>query len=81
MFRYCFSSSYDIGREYSYGAEGGIVVSRPKDVLGVTFRETLFMGNTYLSPKQIEDVISNLRVFFTGDNYHLTEQYKFFYIR
>jgi len=63
-----------IGREYSYGADGGIIVSRPKDVIGVKYRETLLIGTTYLSPSQINDVISNLKVLFTGTNYNMLEQ-------
>ena len=63
-----------IGIEYSYGDNGGVVASRPRDVIGVKFRETIFMGNTYLSPMQIRDVISNLKVLFTGKNYNMLEQ-------
>ena len=72
-----FQFYHSIGREYSYGADGGIIASRPKDVIGVKFRETIFMGNTYLSPSQIRDVISNLEVLFTGTNYNMLEQWVF----
>ena len=62
------------GKEYSYGLEGGIVASRPGNIVGAVFRESLFMGLTYLSPQQICDVIHNLKLSFTDSNYDMISQ-------
>ena len=40
-------------------------------MLGVKYRETIEMGDTFLSPAQIKDVIHNLRLTYRGDNYNL----------
>ncbi|KAK8801053.1 hypothetical protein WA538_003897, partial [Blastocystis sp. DL] len=61
------------GKEYSYGGGGGIVVSRPRSVEGAEYRETIFMGTTYLSDKQIRDVIHDLKKTYTGDNYQMIQ--------
>ena len=66
--------SYGIGKEYSYGLGGGVVASRPGNIIGAVFRESLFMGRTYLSPQQIRDVIHNLKLSFTDSNYDMITQ-------
>ena len=64
-----------LGREYSYGEGGGVVSSLPRNVLGVKYRETIEMGNTFLSPEQVKDVVHNLKVIYHGDNYNLISKY------
>lgn len=49
-------------------------MSHPRDVEGVRYRETITMGNTFLSPVQVKDVVHNLKVTYRGDNYHMLEQ-------
>lgn len=64
-----------LGKEYSFGDGGGVIATKPKDISGVTFRETIFMGYTFLTPNEIHDVITNLKKTFRGDSYHLLNQY------
>ena len=49
-------------------------MSRPRSVEGAEYRETIFMGTTYLSDKQIRDVIHDLKKTYTGDNYQMIQQ-------
>ena len=70
-----FSPLFTVGKEYSYGGGGGIVVSRPRSVEGAEYRETIFMGTTYLSDKQIRDVIHDFKKTFSGDFYQMIQQY------
>ena len=69
-----FSPLFTVGKEYSYGGGGGIFVSSPRSVEGAEYRETIFMGTTYLSDKQIRDVIHDLKKTYTGDNYQMIQQ-------
>ena len=49
-------------------------MSRPRDVEGAQYRETIFMGITYLTDAQIRDVVQNLKQTYTGDNYQMIQQ-------
>lgn len=64
-------SSSLIGREYSYGEGGGIISTKPRNISGVKYRETLLVGPTYLTPDEIQDVIKGLEKKFRGDTYNL----------
>ena len=66
-----------IGKEYSYGEGGGIIATKPKNISGVKFRESILIGCTYLTQSEIKDVVKGLEKSFTGTNYHLIKQYSF----
>ena len=61
--------SFFLGRENSFGCFGGIVSSKPKHIIGAKFRESLYIGDTFLSEEEIQDVIDNLARTFTADKY------------
>ena len=68
---YVFGCPVSVGAEYSFGEETGITKGIPKEVMGASFRESIFMGKTYMSNEEIDRRIDNLRKSYRGDQYHM----------
>ncbi|KAK8789319.1 hypothetical protein WA588_001204, partial [Blastocystis sp. NMH] len=67
-----FHSGVEInGAEYSFGEETGITKGIPKEVMGASFRESIFMGKTFLTDDEIDRRIDTLRKSYRGDQYHM----------
>eukprot|EP00928_Gymnodinium_smaydae_P082123 TRINITY_DN65534_c0_g1_i1.p2 TRINITY_DN65534_c0_g1~~TRINITY_DN65534_c0_g1_i1.p2 ORF type:complete len:166 (-),score=25.47 TRINITY_DN65534_c0_g1_i1:61-558(-) len=56
--------------EWAYGPDG-VYMSVPQNDAGHTFRESIEMGKTTLSYKQVASRLRNLIVTWPGDEYHL----------
>lgn len=62
------------GREYTFAGGAGIFDSKPKEVIeieGVPLRETIVIGETMKSRKDIADIIHSLRDQYGGNDYNL----------
>lgn len=66
-----FRCPASIGAEYSFGEETGITKGIPKEVMGASFRESIFMGKTFLTDDEIDRRIDTLRKSYRGDQYHM----------
>ena len=49
----------------------GISEGIPKEAFGAIFRESIFLGKTKLSNKEITKTIDDLRDHFKGEDYHM----------
>lgn len=61
--------------EYSFGEDVGISEGIPKETFGATFRESIFMGTTYLTNAEIDRKIDRLRDEYPGNEYHMVLKY------
>lgn len=61
--------------EYSFGEDVGISEGIPKETFGATFRESIFMGTTYLTYAEIDRKIDRLRDEYPGNEYHMVLKY------
>ncbi|KAK8790944.1 hypothetical protein WA158_005575 [Blastocystis sp. Blastoise] len=67
-----YHSGVEIGGvEYSFGGDGGIGESTPRSIPDVHLRESISMGYSKLTKKEIEDVIYSMKPKFTGDSYNV----------
>ncbi|KAJ8634839.1 hypothetical protein MRB53_009106 [Persea americana] len=64
---------YDV--EYAFGAHEypttGVFEGEPKQCPGFTFRKSIMIGRTGLSPKEVRRLMEELAEEYTGDTYHL----------
>lgn len=67
-----FHSGVEIaGREYSFGSNVGVFYSRPKDIRGATFKETIDYGFYVGTREQFNAIIKNLADEFHANSYNL----------
>lgn len=68
-----FNPVYDV--EYAFGAHEypttGVFEGEPKQCPGFTFRKSITIGRTGLSPKEVRGLMEELAEEYTGDTYHL----------
>ena len=58
----------------------GISEGIPKEAFGATFRESILLGKTKLSNKEITKTIDDLRDHFRGEEYHIVLKYYYLLI-
>ena len=63
------------GREYSFGfhdtTDTGVFSMMPKNVPNAVFRESIEVGNIYLTYNQFNLILNQLKADWTGNKYHL----------
>ena len=64
------------GIEYTFGKRGsslsGISSLKPRTAPGVTFKETVEIGRTALTSREIRDLVAELGSTYAGNSYHVT---------
>lgn len=58
-----------IGVEYTFSSNAGVCEMAPREAPECKFREAKVMGNTSLSPIEVQRAIDRLRTSWTGDTY------------
>eukprot|EP00252_Welwitschia_mirabilis_P026503 TRINITY_DN8717_c0_g1_i2.p1 TRINITY_DN8717_c0_g1~~TRINITY_DN8717_c0_g1_i2.p1 ORF type:complete len:289 (-),score=26.33 TRINITY_DN8717_c0_g1_i2:295-1161(-) len=71
-----FHSGVEVyGVEYAFGAHdyptSGVFEVEPRQCPGFTFRKSIYIGNTHLSPSQLRAFIERIAGDYNGDTYHL----------
>ena len=63
------------GVEYAFGAHdyptSGVFEVQPRECPGFSFRKTIFIGTTCLSPDQVREFTEHHSASYNGDTYHL----------
>ena len=63
------------GVEYAFGAHdfptSGVFEVEPRQCPGFTFRKSIYIGTTNLSPSQLKEFLEQLAGNYNGDTYHL----------
>lgn len=67
------------GVEYAYGGHeydaSGVFATNPRDAPGpVTFRESIEIGETTLSPQEVQQVVHEMGMTYKGNRYHLLQR-------
>ncbi|CAE7817303.1 unnamed protein product [Symbiodinium sp. CCMP2592] len=62
------------GAELSYGFGHGIVQNQPRECEQHSYRESIHMGYTDLSPFEVEMLITSMSRRWRGDRYHLYQR-------
>jgi hypothetical protein len=71
-----FHSGVEVhGVEYAFGAHdfptSGVFEVEPRQCPGFTFRKSIYIGTTNLSPSQLREFLEQLAGNYNGDTYHL----------
>lgn len=65
------------GIEYAYGGHdydvSGVFATRPREAPGAVFRESILMGETSLTPQQVQHLVQQMGQHYKGNKYHLLQ--------
>lgn len=62
------------GKEYSFGQGGGVGYDAPRQAAGAKYRETIDMGTTPKTQKEIDAILITMLKEYPGNSYHITNK-------